>query len=157
MFGVGAYEIFEGILVFVWAGLRFKYSIIRGVILFLFSVLPLTVAFQWIRWIRKDNEETTYRVVFWMGINLFIRFAEYLLIDLLFLINLRQVDEDSGLSSSEKFYWYAVPLITYSTITVLFSFYCYNVTKRYYRMAHAFFDIDSLASESRYSRYTNNI
>merc|ERR1712178_200555 len=95
-----------------------------GIVFLVIFILPLYVAFQWYKWLKEDSPENTKSVVTWMRICFFLAAIG----NALSLLNIFNKEVTAVQSP--------IMIIINAVVNTFFSWYFYNVTKRYNMIKH---------------------
>ena len=115
----------------------------NGVMLIITSLLPLWVSFQWLQWLKEDNQDTTASLVKWMRIQFFVNSALVILVNTLLLLGVFDVcAEEVDKEACEKAFTeirssLIFPVIVQTALVIFLMFYFYNVTRRYQEIFHS--------------------
>merc|ERR1712167_351345 len=90
-----------------------------GLLMLLVGAVPCWAAFQWYKWLKEDNAETTRNVVFWMKVFLIANIVGQVL-------NCLQLTQDVHPPAGS--------LIVNALLNIAMSWYFWNVTVRYQTM-----------------------
>ena len=115
----------------------------NGVMYFVLSLLPLWVSWQWFQWLKEDTPETTESLVKWMRIQFFVNSALTILIGILVIAGAFPMkcegmsQEECDRTFAENRHLVIAPVTIWIILSILITFYFYNVTRRYRDSFHS--------------------